>query len=563
MILEDAVDAKDLLENCFNDTMEDEDITSPDLDSAISRLCKEVDFLLLYRTSSMMLGSLSIKQKYDKIMSEWKRLALLTSARNIFFNTTDNILHPGCIFLSKTLWRDTPIVLDTGASVSLTPFKDDFVSFTPCELEINGIGATSPVCGRGIVRWKIYDQHDFCTTIETEAMYMPEANIRLYSPQKHFIEKKSGSLFLNQNGVEIRFPQTNKKFSIPYHHQSNLPLMLLSDHKNDTALYSPSGSVSPQCQLSGILGIENMCLLRADIAPEDTNDKELLDSVCDERNVNLTGPQHELLAWHYRLGHVSMWTLQQLLRPKNWVDKSADNLPKSVIVETNFKSTHTCAIPQCTACNLAKRERTPIDSRTTLSLSDGSIKAGHLQRGDCVSMDQIVCPEKGRTINSSKPIITGGTIFVDHATGRIKFVPQAKSDAATTLRGKHALEREADNLGFKIRSFVSDGGIFTSKAFRLDLSNRNQRLHLSGVGAKHQNGVAENAVKTVSNLACAMLIHAALHWPASHNLTLWPLCLEHAVYVWNRIPSKVDGLSPEEKWSGTKSDHHDTAKKKS
>ena len=37
----------------------------------------------------------------------------------------------------------------------------------------------------------------------------------------------------------------------------------------------------------------------------------------------------------------------------------------------------------------------------------------------------------------------------------------------------------------------------------------------------------------------------------------WPLCLEYAINVWNRIPSKVDGLSPKEKWSGTKSDHHE------
>ena len=172
-------------------------------------------------------------------------------------------------------------------------------------------------------------------------------------------------------------------------------------------------------------------------------------------------------------------------------------------------------------------------------------------------MDQIVCPEKGRTVASGKPTISGGTIFVDHATGRIKFFPQARSDTQTTLRGKHALEREADDLGFRIRSFVSDNGIFTSKDFQLDLQQRQQPLHLSGVGAKHQNGVAENAIKTVSNLARAMLIHAALRWPASHDLTLWPFCLEHAVYIWNRLLSKTDGLSPEEKWTGTKSDHHE------
>ncbi len=146
---------------------------------------------------------------------------------------------------------------------------------------------------------------------------------------------------------------------------------------------------------------------------------------------------------------------------------------------------------------------------------------------------------------------------MDHATGRIKFVPQASSNTATTLREKHALEREAANLGFRIQSLVSDNGIFTSKEFQLDVHRRNQSHHLSGAGAKHQNGFAENGIKTVSNLARAMLIHAALWWPTSHNLSLWPLCLEHAVYIWNRIPDKTDGLSPEEKWTGVKSDHHE------
>ena len=531
--------------------------TSINLDPEITRLCSEVDFLALHRTSSMILGSLSAKNKYDSIAQEWKRLSPLTSARNIFFNTTENALHPGCIFLSKSLHKNTPIVLDTGASVSLTPFRDDFVSFSPCNLEITGIGATSPVRGKGIVRWQVYDPNNLCTTIETEAMYMPEANIRLYSPQKHFIEQKGGSLYLDRHKVEINFPRSNKRFSIPYHHASNLPLILLADNNEDRAMYSDTRGVGAQCQLSGILGIENNNSFLADIVPSETNSRDLLDSVCDERNVNMTGPQHELLAWHYRLGHISMWTLQQLLRPKHWSKPQDETLPKTVIVETNFNSTHKCVIPQCAACNLAKRERTSIDSHKTLPSSDGSIKDGHLERGDCVSMDQIVCYEKGRSLSSAKATITGGTIFVDHATGRIKFVPQASADAATTLRGKHALEREADDLGFKIRSYVSDGGIFTSTAFRLDLQNRRQRLHLSGVGAKHQNGVAENAVKTVSNLARAMLIHAALRWPASHDLTLWPLCLEHAVYVWNHVPSRSDSLSPEEKWTGTKSDHHE------
>jgi hypothetical protein len=47
----------------------------------------------------------------------------------------------------------------------------------------------------------------------------------------------------------------------------------------------------------------------------------------------------------------------------------------------------------------------------------------------------------------------------------------------------------------------------------------------SGVGAHHQNGIAEQAICTVSESARAMLLHAAIHWPKEILLDLWPLAM--------------------------------------
>ncbi len=174
-------------------------------------------------------------------------------------------------------------------------------------------------------------------------------------------------------------------------------------------------------------------------------------------------------------------------------------------------------------------------------------------------MDQYVVPVKGRTLtNSSRPNekYSGGTIFVDHASGRIFLHNQISLRSGETLIGKRLVEREAHLSGRRLTSFHADNGVFTSQEFREDLARKQQTISFSGVGAHHQNGVAERHIKTISYLARAMLLHAALQWPKTHDVELWSFCLEHAVYIWNNLPG-VDGLTPLEKWTGCRSPNHD------
>jgi hypothetical protein len=41
-----------------------------------------------------------------------------------------------------------------------------------------------------------------------------------------------------------------------------------------------------------------------------------------------------------------------------------------------------------------------------------------------------------------------------------------------------------------------------------------------------------------------MMIHAAIHWPETADAQLWPMAVKHAVFLWNRMPSLKNGLSP-------------------
>ena len=54
-----------------------------------------------------------------------------------------------------------------------------------------------------------------------------------------------------------------------------------------------------------------------------------------------------------------------------------------------------------------------------------------------------------------------------------------------------------------------------------------------------------------------MLIHAAIHWPEKADLALWPFAMEHAVWIWNKLPKPDTGFSPEELFTKIKSEHDD------
>ena len=80
-------------------------------------------------------------------------------------------------------------------------------------------------------------------------------------------------------------------------------------------------------------------------------------------------------------------------------------------------------------------------------------------------------------------------------------------------------------------------------------------IDFSGVGAHHQNGVAERAIRTVTEWARAMLLQAALHWPEQARIDTWPFAMDYAVYLYNNMPKRDLRISPLELFTNTKLDH--------
>eukprot|EP00957_Ditylum_brightwellii_P060692 4607952-Ditylum_brightwellii.AAC.1 len=97
--------------------------------------------------------------------------------------------------------------------------------------------------------------------------------------------------------------------------------------------------------------------------------------------------------------------------------------------------------------------------------------------------------------------------------------------ALDIINGKHVLEHIAHQFGIDIKHYHADNGIFTCKDWERNCVAKSQHTTFLGVGAHHQNGVAEHHIQTLTQWACVMMIHAHLYWPEGVDQYLWPLAL--------------------------------------
>ena len=432
-----------------------------------------------------------------------------------------------------------PIVIDTGCSISVTPFVEDFVTeLQPAQEDaMQGLNDSVQVKGIGWVDWTIRDVFNRVSLVRTQAYHVPEARVRLLSTQTYFQEHGKGSILQDHEKV-ILSTSRGEELSFPYDLGSNLPLMYL-DHR--------SASV-------GLSQRQVLTLSRS----------EELDHTCtllDYNNYNLSKPQKELMLWHQRLGHAGFRWIQTLMRkPKHEV---GDNTEPPVLPTKNT-STSRCDPPRCPACQLSKAHRRNPGTQVMHKKPEleMAIRRENLNPGDCISMDQYQGRTPGRlphTYGKEPPNskYNGGTVFVDHSSGYIYLHHQVSLRAGDTLQGKHAFEQFADQYGIKLKAFHADNHPFGKTEITDDIKLQDQTISFSGVGAHFQNGVAERAIQTVISWSMCYMMHQLLHWPSCFQDDLWPFALDHAVNVWNHLPQSRSGLSPIELFTRTKWPHHD------
>ena len=444
--------------------------------------------------------------------------------------------------------KHIPLIVDSGASVCITPERSDFQpgTYRESNMKVRDLSSENEVLGEGSVLWPVVDTLGQVHVIELPCLHIPTAGVRLLSPQvlkhRHNI---GGSI--EDDGIHL-LGDNNVRLVAKYNSTTNLPELQLSDLPMSNSVWSDT------------FGDMNTHLA----APS----AHL--SVIDVDNSNLTPSEKELLLWHQRLSHTNLAKVRLLCMKRQWVRLDAvspDALTPDAILPTREDATSRVATQRikCASCCMAKQHRrtTPATSRSISTQPEMALKTSHLSPGMCISVDHYVSPVRGRHLKGFGTTTcdqgyTGGSIFVDHASGMIFHYPQVDLSATTTIRAKQHLEALAKDVDVSIKAYHSDNGVFASKEFRNHCSSQRQKLSFSGVGAHHQNGVAERSIQTVSKMARSNLLHLMLHWPTQCKLDLWALSMDYAVWIYNRIPREsLGGLTSDEFWSGTRTNHND------
>ena len=136
--------------------------------------------------------------------------------------TIAQILQPQFMF-----HHDLPIVIDTGASNSISPIGSDFVGFIQkSDLStLKQVNGTTPVAGQGNVQWNVEDFYGTRRSIITEAYFVPDAQIRLFSPQVYISTHPTAKLSLNSKGIDLTL-KCGTVLHFPISKGNNLPFML-------------------------------------------------------------------------------------------------------------------------------------------------------------------------------------------------------------------------------------------------------------------------------------------------------------------------------------------------
>ena len=120
----------------------------------------------------------------------------------------------------------------------------------------------------------------------------------------------------------------------------------------------------------------------------------------------------------------------------------------------------------------------------------------------------------------------------------------------STLQSKHDYKHLAATRNVKVKHYHADNGRFVERSFTNDCKASTQRITFFGVGAHHQNGIAENKIKQLTLISWTLLVHAQNHWPEYISMMVCPFALKAAQDCLNQLNVNLDGTTPDMTFSG-------------
>ena len=268
--------------------------------------------------------------------------------------------------------------------------------------------------------------------------------------------------------------------------------------------------------------------------------REKIKELWETPDSDFTKDERLFYYWHKRLRHA----------PKKYIRRLAKRglLPKQLEKVKRM--------PLCAACAFADASKRNWRGRGTPK----SIRKDTDKVGSNTSCDHLISHEPGII-----PQVTGRLTY-ERYVGAILFTDNFSNYTYThliksmsteeTLKGKIAYERVAKQYGVKIKAYRADNLRFNDKDFTDHCDKADQEYTYCGVGAHHQNGIAESKNKTISYGARKILLHARRKWPKVIKASLWPYALSADTKRDNELSLNELGKSPLEIFADTEAEIH-------
>ena len=463
--------------------------------------------------------------------------------------------------------RTLILIWDTGASFGLTPFRSDFIDYVECDIPVRDVTKVNRVVGIGTTIHKFTDTNGNPVYLPCVSYHLPQTDVRLFSPQTYH-QMHGGYSEVYGQSIQMKLRTSSIHIDIIREH-ANLPIVhdsfVSEKAKRGLAPLMRSGLCQARLSALDFFGEINSTVSPI-VANAESNCFPCFPSIGDAENSNLSSPQKELLLWHWKLG-IGMQRIQELMRERTYEEPLGQRTVLPPIIKAKFPSARNCVIPLCQSCLLARaRKRTPgVKHAKADPDKEGALSRDRLEVGDFVSTDQFICKTPGRLPEgygreASHRRFQGGTIYNDAASGLIWVENQVSLGANETVMGKARFEQWLWDMAYaEVKHYHGDNGIFSSEEYRVECLGKAQSQSFSGVGAQHQNARAERAIQSIMYMARSFMVHSSLHWTdrGSDDISLWPFAVKHAVWLYNRVPNRISGLTPLELLTKSKADHRD------
>jgi hypothetical protein len=103
--------------------------------------------------------------------------------------------------------------------------------------------------------------------------------------------------------------------------------------------------------------------------------------------------------------------------------------------------------------------------------------------------------------------------------------------------------------GIFLQDYLNDSSDFKGNSFMKNIHENPQLMKLCVTNVHHQNGVAEIAIQTISNMSRSMILHASMHWKDGIDASLWHQAVTYDNHVYNT--TSKDGVCTTDTFIGS------------